>query len=360
MAEAKSFLSSKLREIVDVGAVEAIVECIGAYENLKNDKNGLLMYLQDIFNIGKQIELCKIIESYIELLNKPVVTNSVSTVKIGTNSEINKTKTTNSNVLTSNKPTIKTIGKVGPTKKIKVESKCKCMSNRHKFFASCCSCGWIMCEKDNESSICTFCGVDIVPPMSEQDITDAGADASTIKAYKQKDKLLIFDKENAKRTHVHDAQADYYESSTWLTEEEKRVIDEKEKKRRENKNKIFANRKINISFDISGRQVIEYSVGGNEDPEEEIKRQKEKDERYANVIQEDNSMVPSSLLPYNVAPSAAQALPEGKSSLTSTSTTLSRSSSGAEVRPVIVYDDNRELEHNAGRAGEVYRFMKKR
>jgi hypothetical protein len=359
MTEARSFLTSKLREIVDAGAVEAIVECVGAYDNLKTDKNGLLLYLQDIFNIGKQIELNKIIESYIEMLDKPMAISKVPLVQNSTKSATTDKKKVN--VSANNKLAVKITSKVIPTKKVKVESKCKCMSNRHKFYASCGSCGWIMCEKDCESSFCTFCGVEIVPSMSEQDVTNAGADASTIKAYKQKDKLLVFDKENAKRTHVHDAQADYYESSTWLTEEEKKAIDEKEKKRRENKNKIFANRKINISFDISGRQVVEYSVGGNEDPEEEIKRQREEDERYDNVIQEDNSMVPSSLLPYNVAPSTVQTLPEGKSALTSsTSTTLSSSSAAVAVRPVIVYDDNRELEHNAGRAGEVYRFMKKR
>jgi hypothetical protein len=35
-------------------------------------------------------------------------------------------------------------------------------------------------------------------------------------AYRQKDKLLMFDKEHAKRTHVHDAQADYYETGRYV------------------------------------------------------------------------------------------------------------------------------------------------
>lgn len=61
----------------------------------------------------------------------------------------------------------------------------------------------------------------------------------------------MFDKENAKRTHVHDAQADYYETSTWLTEDERREIDEKEKKRREKYSP--SNRKLFIAVDVAGR-----------------------------------------------------------------------------------------------------------
>jgi hypothetical protein len=45
--------------------------------------------------------------------------------------------------------------------------------------------------------------------------------------------LLQFDKEHAKRTHVHDAQGDYYESGgAWLTEAEKIAINKKDEARR--------------------------------------------------------------------------------------------------------------------------------
>eukprot|EP01035_Chromulina_nebulosa_P017213 gene17213-22735_t len=77
---------------------------------------------------------------------------------------------------------------------------------------------------------------------------------STIKAYQMKDKLLVFDKEHAKRTQVFDSQADYYESSTWLTNEEKKAIDEKQKKRLDKYKP--SNRKINVAIDIDNKLVL--------------------------------------------------------------------------------------------------------
>ena len=46
-------------------------------------------------------------------------------------------------------------------------------------------------------------------------------------------------------------QADYYETGTWLTEEEKKEMDNNERKRREAKKP--SNRKFKMSFDIAGR-----------------------------------------------------------------------------------------------------------
>ena len=54
---------------------------------------------------------------------------------------------------------------------------------------------------------------------------------------------------------MNDAQADYYESSTWLSEEEKKSLDDKERQRREASRP--SNRKYKISFDIAGRKVVE-------------------------------------------------------------------------------------------------------
>jgi hypothetical protein len=51
--------------------------------------------------------------------------------------------------------------------------------------------------------------------------------------------LIRFDKENAKRTQVYDAQTDYYESSNWLSEEEKKTMDAKEIDRKDIVNSIY-------------------------------------------------------------------------------------------------------------------------
>jgi hypothetical protein len=91
--------------------------------------------------------------------------------------------------------------------------------------------------------------------MTADQVAALGADAATVAAYQQKDKLLTFDREHAKRTHVNDASADYYESATWLSPEEKAALDEKERRRREASRP--SNRRYKMSFDLAGRRVIE-------------------------------------------------------------------------------------------------------
>eukprot|EP01035_Chromulina_nebulosa_P030048 gene30048-39907_t len=109
----------------------------------------------------------------------------------------------------------------------------------HPLVASCSECGFICCEKDKHRvgvasrNPCPSCGTGTLrPPMTKDMAAAAHYDSATVRAYSQKDKLLLFDREHAKRTHVHDAQADYYESSAWLTAEEKKQIDDKLRKKK--------------------------------------------------------------------------------------------------------------------------------
>ena len=46
------------------------------------------------------------------------------------------------------------------------------------------------------------------------------------KAFLQKERLLRFDRDFARRTKVFDDQADYQAPSTWMTEEEKKEAEE--------------------------------------------------------------------------------------------------------------------------------------
>lgn len=96
-----------------------------------------------------------------------------------------------------------------------------------------------------------------MPPLSLQQLVDehgTNIPPGEAKAYQMKDKLLSFDKENAKRTHVHDAQGDYYSADIWLSEEEKKAIDEKQRKKRESRRPM--NRKYSVRFDFAGRKQI--------------------------------------------------------------------------------------------------------
>ena len=66
---------------------------------------------------------------------------------------------------------------------------------------------------------------------------------------------------------MNDAQADYYESSTWLSEEEKQSLDDKERQRREASRP--SNRKCKISFDIAGRKVVEEVADDDDDDDDD-------------------------------------------------------------------------------------------
>ncbi len=50
------------------------------------------------------------------------------------------------------------------------------------------------------------------------------------KAFLQKERLLRFDRDFARRTQIFDDQADYQAPSTWMTEEEKKEAEENQRK----------------------------------------------------------------------------------------------------------------------------------
>ena len=188
--------------------------------------------------------------------------------------------------------------------------------------------------------------------MTSEEATLLGYDESTIKAYKMLDKLLQFDKENAQRTHVHDAQADYYETGTWLTEEEKADIAKREALRQEAKKKK-SQRKINIRFDIAGRRVVDY----NEEDADIADSDEPSGTFQVCSVQLDNDGERPVWM-YDDAPLAT--------SLSHVDLSADEASSGQKMDDdtyeefdMPVYD-NIGLERNRGKAGEVYRSMKKR
>lgn len=87
---------------------------------------------------------------------------------------------------------------------------CGCFATHHDFYTSCLSCGRIHCSLEGPGQ-CVFCGLDLIPPLSADiacEVLGAPNDEVVLGAYLQKDKLLTFDKEHAKRTQVHDAQVE--------------------------------------------------------------------------------------------------------------------------------------------------------
>ncbi len=165
-------------------------------------------------------------------------------------------------------------GGVGDNLQLKTSSVrqiCSCLGNRHDEVTNCTHCGYIICafefspenrELDLECH-CPICGTicTLVAMISSP------CDERTLTAYRQKEILLQYDQEHAKRTIVHDAQADYYISSAWLTDEERKLGELKERKRLESKNLSLRNKRVNIRFDIAGRKVVEAELDDHSDVE---------------------------------------------------------------------------------------------
>ncbi len=127
-----------------------------------------------------------------------------------------------------------------------------------------------MCENEGIlPAACRGCNGLVLAPMSADEAINLGYanNEQAVNAYRLKDRLLVFDKEHAKRTQVFDMQADYYESATWLTAEEKEIIDAREKKRREKYNKTKRITRFNI--DLTSGEVVEGDSSDSDDDSHE-------------------------------------------------------------------------------------------
>eukprot|EP00531_Pseudo-nitzschia_arenysensis_P002256 CAMPEP_0116120132 /NCGR_PEP_ID=MMETSP0329-20121206/3016_1 /TAXON_ID=697910 /ORGANISM="Pseudo-nitzschia arenysensis, Strain B593" /LENGTH=308 /DNA_ID=CAMNT_0003613889 /DNA_START=187 /DNA_END=1113 /DNA_ORIENTATION=+ len=94
---------------------------------------------------------------------------------------------------------------------------CGCFGTKYKALTNCLYCGRIICEAEGYG-FCPFCGF-----MVEEAVDGNG------KAFLQKERLLRFDRDFARRTQIFDDQADYQAPSTWMTEEEKEEAEENQR-----------------------------------------------------------------------------------------------------------------------------------
>lgn len=156
----------------------------------------------------------------------------------------------------------------GQPKEKTTRQNCRCFGTRHEFLTGCINCGYIVCKADEDvqaSLVCPFCDAALLMPMTATQAENIGETDSGVRAYKLKDKLMQFDKENAKRTKVRDAQADYYEATAWLSKEEEEKAKAKDARRREKNNK--RSNKVNITFDVAGRKRVEIVKSSGESGE---------------------------------------------------------------------------------------------
>ena len=128
----------------------------------------------------------------------------------------------------------------------------------------------IYCSEERDfllssAGTCVFCG-SCDCKLSPQEVQAQGLTSVQASAYALKDKLLQFDLENAKRSHVRDAQADYYETNDrWLSDEEKAKIDEQQQLRRERLKPQNRRVQLSLTVDKTGRRVTSSTTIGAAD-----------------------------------------------------------------------------------------------
>ncbi|CAJ1946403.1 unnamed protein product [Cylindrotheca closterium] len=106
----------------------------------------------------------------------------------------------------------------------KAEFVCGCMGTRDKPLTNCLYCGRIACEREGYG-YCAYCGY-LIEKMTAP---PAGSDNS----WAQKERLLKFDREFARRTKIFDDQADFQGPASWMSEEERVAAGQRQEDRLE-------------------------------------------------------------------------------------------------------------------------------
>jgi hypothetical protein len=108
---------------------------------------------------------------------------------------------------------------------------CGCFATQHAFKTNCMNCGRIICMQESDDA-CYACGMDPAICLAyevkvAEGRIDAAAEAKSRadydKAIAQRDQLLRYAKERAKRTTVIDDQSGMYSNTGWVTEEERQA-----------------------------------------------------------------------------------------------------------------------------------------
>ena len=157
---------------------------------------------------------------------------------------------------------------------------CNCQARggeqEHGLFSNCTVCGYVLCQREGEGP-CFFCGSFVTKLRTDRnsdyrviydgkyqpDVPDATSTLAEVElknAVAFKDRLITFAQEKAKRTHIIDDQADFYDlfgaaEDVWLEKEElahrrARALMEKES---------FENNRstITLSFEETGLQFVD-------------------------------------------------------------------------------------------------------
>lgn len=147
-------------------------------------------------------------------------------------------------------------------------TRCGCQARLHALVNNCVRCGRIVCTREGAGA-CFHCGATVYAVSGEAaenvaavTALESGASQKEIaglqKAQEHLGRLLDYDQNAVRRTTVFDDQADYFDMSKWLSDEERKVLKQKEESIIREKEA----RKNMITIDFAGRKVVSEEAEG--------------------------------------------------------------------------------------------------
>ncbi|CAL1683020.1 unnamed protein product [Lasius platythorax] len=152
---------------------------------------------------------------------------------------------------------------------LKGRHKCDCEAKRHALINNCLNCGRIVCAQEGAGP-CFFCDELVCSPDQQMLLQSNTKQADNLynklmerkpnkgfeDSLKQRDKLLEFDRNSARRTKVIDDESDYYQSnSTWLSTEEREKLRKQESEALARKHASRLDKRVTMDF--MGRVVYD-------------------------------------------------------------------------------------------------------
>jgi ribosomal protein S15P/S13E len=218
-------------------------------------------------------------------------------------------------------------GKLNDVVMLKGRVKCDCQATKHKLINNCLECGRIVCDQEGSGN-CMFCGnlvcteeeLNLINSQTKKGdhlkktLTTEKRQRGLEEAVAQRDRLLKYDRESQQRTVVLDDESDYFKSnSVWLSDSERKKLNELEEKLRGKKHAGRLEQKV--TFDFAGRQIFEEPLLSKEIENQIL-------QEIVNVTSQNNSYS-------NVHPDLANVAPVFDESILQTSfPKLKKSSSG--------------------------------
>uniref|UniRef100_A0A182N1H8 ASCH domain-containing protein n=1 Tax=Anopheles dirus TaxID=7168 RepID=A0A182N1H8_9DIPT len=170
-------------------------------------------------------------------------------------------------------------GELADVVMLKGRHRCDCQASKHRLVNNCLQCGRIVCEQEG-SGPCLFCG-SLVCTEGEQRLIESSSrkgdnlrrtlmeqhrPAGWEEALATRNRLLEYDRNSEKRTTVIDDEADYFKThSVWLSDAERRKLDQLEEEMREKRHASRLARKVTLDF--AGRQVLDEATLSADDVE---------------------------------------------------------------------------------------------